>query len=208
MKRNWLVSVAALAVLSATGSVFAVDDVTNTLHNLSSLDTDDGRICIFCHTPHNAEAVLSTKNVALWNHTTSTQTFSMYSNPATMDMTQAASPQGVSLACLSCHDGVTAMDSMLNGGITPVPTLMDPAGGNVVGTDLSNDHPISVTYDNSLDTAFQSAATVSAVLPLYGVGSNQMECGSCHNPHDNATAQPFLRILNDASALCLTCHIK
>ncbi|MFQ6079522.1 MAG: cytochrome c3 family protein [Thermodesulfobacteriota bacterium] len=32
-----------------------------------------------------------------------------------------------------------------------------------------------------------------------------MECGSCHNPHDNSI-RPFLRNTNENSALCLTCH--
>jgi len=34
-----------------------------------------------------------------------------------------------------------------------------------------------------------------------------MECASCHDVHDNGIA-PFLRLSNDASAMCLTCHNK
>lgn len=78
----------------------------------------------------------------------------------------------------------------------------------MLGSDLRNDHPISVTYDASRDPAF--VAPVSGAvngLPLYGSGKNQVECASCHNVHDNANA-PFLRVSNGGSALCLKCHIK
>ena len=37
--------------------------------------------------------------------------------------------------------------------------------------------------------------------------SNQVECASCHDVHDN-TLGMFLRISNANSDLCLTCHNK
>jgi predicted CXXCH cytochrome family protein len=67
---------------------------------------------------------------------------------------------------------------------------------------------VGIQYDNTVDTAFVAAATVKTTggLRLYGA-TNTLECGSCHNVHDN-TAAPFLRKSNAASALCKTCHIK
>ena len=73
-----------------------------------------------------------------------------------------------------------------------------------MGLVLTGDHPISVTYDPTLDTAFEAAVDVNAVLQLYGAGADQVECASCHNPHE-ATNPTFLRITVD---LCTTCHIK
>jgi hypothetical protein len=64
----------------------------------------------------------------------------------------------VSLACLSCHDGTQAMDVVLN---SPGTGGYDPAGAEIdsvaidsmantpvpnLGTDLSNDHPVSMQY--------------------------------------------------------------
>lgn len=81
-------------------------------------------------------------------------------------------------------------------------------GGALFGTDLSNDHPIAVTYNTALDPAFNAILNGKVgVLPLYGAGKNQVECGTCHNVHNN-TIDPFLRATNTGSALCLTCHIK
>lgn len=34
-----------------------------------------------------------------------------------------------------------------------------------------------------------------------------VECASCHDPH-NSTTNTFLRVSNDASAVCLACHVK
>jgi hypothetical protein len=39
-----------------------------------------------------------------------------------------------------------------------------------------------------------------------------VECGSCHDPHNDTSAGPtsvqFLRINNTASQICTTCHVK
>jgi predicted CXXCH cytochrome family protein len=82
-----------------------------------------------------------------------------------------------------------------------------------IGKNLTGDHPISVTYNNntgtnSSDAAFNDASTVIAAgLPLYGVSRDQVECGSCHNPHED-TLPTFYRISNAGSDMCTTCHIK
>lgn len=50
-------------------------------------------------------------------------------------------------------------------------------------------------------------------LPLYERHDDEsgrdlpfIECSSCHDPHSNNTS--FLRLSNEGSRLCLTCHIK
>jgi len=62
----------------------------------------------------------------------------------------------VSLACLSCHDGTQAMDSVINlpgsGGWVASGSNIDLGGimtgvpVPMLGTDLSDDHPISIPY--------------------------------------------------------------
>jgi len=77
-----------------------------------------------------------------------------------------------------------------------------------LGTDLSDDHPVSMVYNTTLDTAFNPIATVkSDGLRFFGAGVNEVQCATCHNPHE-AGNEKFLRIANADSDLCLTCHIK
>jgi predicted CXXCH cytochrome family protein len=171
--------------------------VSGTAHDFSSQGWSGGDTCAVCHTPHSALNV----DAPAWNHALSTQTFEMYSSP-TIDMVIAAAPQGVSLACLSCHDGATAIDSY---GVKSGSTLM--TGNAVIGIDLQGNHPISITYDSTADAGFNGAATLTgAGLQLYGDNSNQVECATCHNPHDG-TSSSFLRVDDTGSALCTVCHI-
>lgn len=190
--------------------------VVSTLHNLSYLAASDslgagaladyGAVCSYCHTPH-----AGLTSAPLWNRNPSAATYQMYDaiHSSTIDMVVDAQPTGVSMACLSCHDGTVGLDVIINvpnsyTGTGAVGTLLPPGQTNV-GTDLRNDHPISVTYDNTADPDFlPPASVIGAGLVLY---SGKVQCGSCHDPH-TAANRPFLRMSNSASALCTTCHIK
>lgn len=223
-----------LAAFFFTESSFAVDDIAATKHNLSTSGTGDihlttspgtgkDQICVFCHTPHHADA---TVGVVLWNRAVNTTGYTMYDS-GTIDMTIAAQPQTISMACLSCHDGTIAFDALRNG---PGPddyngnawargwtfnngdNVMPTTSHGYLAQDLSNDHPVSVTFDNTLDTAFYDQTTIeTAGLRFYydptKTTRDQVECATCHNPH-SADYEPFLRLDNDQSALCKTCHIK
>lgn len=145
---------------------------------------------------------------------------------------------GPSLTCLSCHDGSIGIgDNLLNtGGVDPdnsAPTIISIYSGDLgidipgpkIGTsiaalagvdsttDLSDDHPISFGYSavqTEKSSDFQSSAYVlSQGLTLY---SGNVECSTCHDPHvdyfTDTTLDPFLRISNAGSAMCLSCHIK
>ncbi len=196
---------------TVVGSKHDLTQATGSGNTYYTNGTDE--VCVFCHTPHGAD-----NQAPLWNRSMPTGPFTMY-NSATIDMTIAAAPQGVSLACLSCHDGSIAFDALINGpgsgnytaggasqGYTWTGGSVMGAGVAKVGPDLSTEHPVSVTYDTLQDSAFNAAA---GGLPLYGASSDQVECGSCHNPHENNPAWgPFLRASNAGSALCTTCHIK
>lgn len=121
-------------------------------------------ICVFCHTPHGSNSSIK---APLWNKNNTSAGLTTYSqtNSSTMDGTVVTG--GVSLACLSCHDGTQAMDMMINrpgsGGWTDGLTAARGYGtaqytwsANVdgkmqagvfnLGTDLTNDHPIQVQY--------------------------------------------------------------
>lgn len=198
--------VGAAIALTMVASSAARADIAGSSHDLSG---GTGEICIYCHTPHNGDV---SGTAPLWNRSAPVQTtFTMYTSP-TINMTIAGSPQGISLACLSCHDGATAYNAVLNdpnGQATAVSTM---TGARAVGAggDLTNDHPISVTYTgNTQDPDFDTLANVTTTggLVFYGGTSDQLECATCHNPH-LTTNGSFLRKSNTNSALCLTCHLK
>lgn len=204
-----------LATGVGAGLVAQTDNVVGSKHNMRGRTglTDYGEVCVYCHTPHGGQ----TQNAPLWNRNFGTGPYQMYNSSysSTINMTVAASPQGVSLACLSCHDGTIGLDVIIN---KPNADTSLAASGNTMpanagqffanlGTDLRNDHPISVTYSTAADPAFNApdaSDKVGGLLPLY---AGRVECGTCHNPH-NTTNTPFLRRSNSGSALCTTCHIK
>jgi len=205
---NFLILTATLLLIS--GAVSA-QQIQGTKHDLgtSGNATDNGQICVYCHTPHNALQSTSQAVPPLWNKDFTTSTFTIYASSTINNPT--GQPEGVSLACLGCHDGTLALDAMLNPpeNFAPTGAKMGP-GGHLLGTDLSNDHPISIGYSLASDPAFVDPATVVSSLPLFAGtqdSSYQVECASCHNVHDNQI-DPFLRKSNTGSALCLTCHIK
>ncbi len=219
------VLIICLAVL--VGSVMAnAQTVVGTAHDLSATGpgatTNVQRVCVFCHTPHQATA--ANGQYPLWNHTlSSTASYGVYSS-ATLDASPSdiggatAGSAAVSNLCMSCHDGTVSVASMYNPP-NEVGSVTLTAGGNVssaglitgtpnLGTDLSNDHPINFTYDSALATAdggLNDPSTTPAVAALLIGG--EVQCSSCHDPHDN-TYEPFLVMNNTNSALCTTCHIK
>ncbi len=209
MKTMNVVKLVASLLLLAMVSSLAVAQIATSEHDLSGTNTkDNSQICVYCHTPHNANGGV----VPLWNRDFTTSSFIMYDSP-TLDMTIASAPQGVSLACLSCHDGTIAVDQLFGDPWGASGSTHKVGGDAKLGTNLSNDHPISITYDTTADTAFVAASAGKVgTLPLFGTtaapgAGDQVECASCHSVHDDSI-MPFLRKSNAGSALCLTCHIK
>jgi len=203
LMRQWktLVLIAALLMLPLAAMA---QGISGTSHDFSTASwNSSGEICIVCHTPHDAGA---TADAPLWNHTTTTATYTVYDS-ATMEATPGQ-PSGVSLMCLSCHDGTVALDSF---GTAPG-TTTSVTGIFNKGTDLSNDHPISMTYDvadlglNPVSDPSGTPAGGSIDTDMLFAG--EVQCASCHDPHDDAGLANFLVKSNAASDLCLTCHNK
>ncbi|MCK5432196.1 MAG: cytochrome c3 family protein [Gammaproteobacteria bacterium] len=162
-----------------------------------------GEICSVCHTPHNAgTSVLA----PMWDRTTSTAAFTLYLSSSSTSQATLQQPTGLSLLCLSCHDGTIALDNSSVGDATKM------TGTKLLGTDLRNDHPISFTYDDALvaaDTLAGGTAGLKAKADVTAyLFNNSVECASCHDVHNSATIAYLLRETNAASALCLQCHIK
>ncbi len=191
----------------AAGKVVA--DIQGSAHDFSGelQWNPNGEVCVVCHTPHGAGADAL---VPLWNHQTTQSTFTVYASP-TLNAS-VGQPSGASKACLSCHDGTIAYDAY--GNRTGTLYVEDE---NLMGMDLSNDHPISFKYDTALTTS--DGGLQNPETAMSGLGGtidndllidNKLECSSCHDVH-NGAAEDVGNLLvksNSGSALCLTCHMK
>ncbi len=182
-------------------------DVASTKHNLSSTGPGTVRVegssgvCRYCHTPHSSNPI-----APLWNRDDPGTYYQTYeSSTLVADVGQ---PSGSSRLCLSCHDGTIALTQTYNpnnapGGSTVFITSSDRG---YIGTDLSDDHPISFVYDSGLAVAkgqLRDPSSLPPELPLDH--NNHVQCTTCHEPHDDSFGN-FLRMDNTESRMCLSCH--
>lgn len=186
---------AALGVSPAAAQTAA--EIASTAHNLSVSGPGDvralteTRICVFCHTPHNA-----TPGSPLWNRELEPQTYQSYTSP-TLDAGPLPPPSGPTKLCLSCHDGTVALGA-----------VMEPPGGIAVSgglgplsrfdLDLSNHHPVSFPYP-------ASAPELASPPPDDLLHGGDLHCSTCHDPHRDPYGK-FLVADNRFSALCTRCH--
>lgn len=102
-----------------------------------------------------------------------------------------------------------------------------------IGTDLTDDHPVGVNLPDTAVYDFNAPTATDGNLRFYDTNGNsradsnevrlydtgegfEVECASCHDPHGVPSAgagsvfiPSFLRVNNNnASTLCLTCHVK
>ncbi|WP_457670659.1 cytochrome c3 family protein [Thiolapillus sp.] len=212
---------ALAASLIMAGLTFAIPATAGTIigskHDFSTSAWAGGEICIVCHTPHNATTIT---DAPLWNHEVTAATFTTYTSPTFDGDATIGQPDGSSVLCLSCHDGTVAVDSF-GGNPPPIGVLVVPPAN--LGTDLSNDHPISFTYDAALAAADPGLFDPTTTSVTIGTGaktktgpisdimllSGKLQCASCHDVHNGFTDGPkLLRISNAGSALCMACHDK
>jgi hypothetical protein len=195
--------------------------------------TSESEICVFCHTPHGA----NTTEGPLWNRDIpSNASYTRYSS-GSIDST-INQPNGVSKLCLSCHDGTIAIGKVrnlrarFNGpniAMTGTGTggVMAPGAGGAtdpntgytrnLGTNLTNDHPISMTYNQALvtkDMEMRDPTTapirVRGLTPKPGIqdiqlqpatpgtptaDTGQVQCISCHDPHIRDTTNENIKFL-------------
>jgi hypothetical protein len=214
MKKSLLLLLSLALILGVGTVVMAGVDhpgVANTPHDVRIITGQDGlEPCAMCHTPHSG-----TGDYPLWNRDQGPQTYQMYSSSSfDMGPTQTG-PEAPSSLCLVCHNGV--FSSLVNypGPGSPANEAydyeMNPTFWAMLGTDLTNDHPISFTYNPSADSTqdgngFPDVNTCTTGInnrlwigsisqgepdgnwyPLY-TNSNgdttQMECATCHAVHD------------------------
>ncbi|CAB1367720.1 cytochrome c3 family protein [Denitratisoma oestradiolicum] len=241
-KGRWLVAALAGLVLIISTSAWSArtSNVRQTKHNLSSSGSNavkassQTQVCVFCHTPHAA-----TPNATpLWNRKLSTASYSVYTS-SSLDAeaiagAQLSAPGGSSKLCLSCHDGTLAIGqvNVLNGagsdttqGTQSISMTGTGTGGvmpdsakttgftRYLGNDLTNDHPISVTYNKTLTDRDGElrAATQNAIDGTWEIvdGSTRL-LGKRNFGSQGGAGQakkPLMPLETaDSQIQCATCH--
>jgi len=157
-----LASVVALGCLSVAGAAFAgmpaATGVNGSLHDMNKFvgaQADSmGRVCVFCHTPHHAETNLGKTDTApLWNRDATQLVYQPYQWVTPANTGTDADPiafaildplAGPSRLCMSCHDGVVAVDEH-GPAMAQTGTHTVTARANL-GADLTQTHPIGFSY--------------------------------------------------------------
>lgn len=215
-----LIGASAALLMSLAGAAQAQTGgntpyIANSDHNFSGYGWSRGEICLPCHSTHAIDT--SVTNAPLWNHelVDPTTTYTLYGGATGVVRDEAL--DGTSILCMSCHDGTVALDSF--SGMAGTNFI---AGRELLGTDLSNDHPVGATGEYptaAYVTWFQPLSTWVGTKHGWGLvtmndpanpGStiDVVSCISCHEPHNSGGYDHMTRVSNANSALCLTCHIK
>ena len=213
--KKLVVLLAAMALMTGFASV-SLATIQGSAHDFSGFPNARGEICLPCHAPHNNQDVTE---APLWNHEVTQAVYTLYTSPTLDAGTPPGTldqPGGVSKLCLSCHDGTVAIDAF---GGQPGSIFLPPSSPRNLGTDLSNDHPISFVYDTDLAQRdgglFAPETTPSGITGTAGgsiteemLFATRLECASCHDVHNEFNNDDLLLKPNGNSALCLTCHDK
>jgi hypothetical protein len=141
-----------ILVLFVMFSALLLSDISASIltskHNLSVSGPgilkalSETRVCVFCHTPHNASP-----QTPLWNRDTGPVNYNLYES-STLRVVPSQ-PSGSSRLCLTCHDGLIALGGLLTG---PVQTTgeITVGSGSYIGVDLADDHPVSISYVDAM----------------------------------------------------------
>ena len=225
---------------------------TSTKTGIDPLNVITTEVCVFCHTPHFGRV----DTAPLWNRGSSATGYVAYGT--TVGGTVISSVGGSSLACLSCHDGVTTLDNIINkpgkssrtngtgadlgwvfGEIGTGDTIGDTlAGGDIPGgakkgasrlnigaandevrnaaaVDLSNDHPINVTYKAGTVASLRPTATTISSLVMDNGRLNPSSATADFGRSDNLWASrgfisstvTIADVLRDGGMVqCASCH--
>ncbi|MHC4645246.1 MAG: cytochrome c3 family protein, partial [Planctomycetota bacterium] len=174
------IAIVSIVVMGGSGAGGAIK---GSPHDLSTRGRRDA--CSYCHTPHGALA-----KTPAWSHRLSTAVYKIYQSSSLE--AKVGQPTGESKMCLSCHDGTVALTHTTKGGAGGAYIA---SGAANLGTDLSDDHPISFVYSDSLsaeDPQIKLASTLPQPLKL-------------DSAHENEFGK-FLVMSNQRSAMCTSCH--
>jgi predicted small secreted protein len=210
---------------------------TNTSVNYRAVQSGDmptyprsSQICVFCHTPHNANP-----EGPLWNRSASAVSFFKHFSSPTLAIDDASvrstsgygQPNGSSRLCLSCHDGVTALGAVYTSPLnssayaiqfTDARNGLTGASVHIAHQTYSSHHPVSFKY-NAAVRAILTSPPYNKTEYWFSPTSNdvkldsleRMQCTTCHNPHQDQsdTPDPATHPMWTAQTydeVCATCH--
>ena len=84
---------------------------------------------------------------------------------------------------------------------------LDPSSAANLGTDLSDDHPISFPYSTSFPANVEMVDSADLPAEIKLDPSGAVQCTSCHDPHGTEFDKFLVASLTNA-ALCTACHAK
>jgi len=232
------VAVAALAAV-AVGAVASVSfagmgartGVNGSFHDMNSYAPTKGgvqekyeRVCVFCHTPHNAvvnEPGNSANFLPLWNHDLTQLTFTPYqwATPLNKTLTITDPLTGPSRLCMSCHDGSIAVDE--HGPAMPNVGSIKLSGTRAIGNggDLTTTHPIGFDYELAATTRNLTAVngnTLGTPVSEIVTSNNSFATAITINPNPNDNTYNAVErkgtrtiksvLYNDTIMTCATCH--
>ncbi len=149
----------------------------------------------------------------------------------------SSQPLGSSKLCLSCHDGTIALGNVVNApgsglgaasasgfgrdvesgamSTTTMPVGSGAASGytRLLGTDLANDHPISVTYNKAVADADGELRTPDAATQVSAITASTYNNRPVFGPKTTGSSRPVLPLERTGSGSpaagqvqCTTCH--
>lgn len=222
------VAITGIATVAFAGSGPATG-ITGSMHDMNTMGgsyVQDSlvRSCVFCHTPHNAS--ISSGVAPLWNRADiagAAWTPYAWVSPAndakngdlTAKIPFAADPLiGPSRLCMSCHDGVTAIDAHLS---ATAPAVVHTIAARAEISDLTVTHPIGFKYADAFavrgaselmpeatgfiadttdltvtafDTITRAGVTTTSKKIADTLYAGYMTCASCHDVHNTVNAKP------------------
>ena len=154
--------------------------------------------CHVCHLPPTYNG--GNDSTPEWNHELPTSVYTTFA--------YADQPTGVSLKCMGCHEGLPDGPAVDEFGDAPTQTYY-VSGEEAFGTDLTQHHPISFTYDDQHGGLNDPSGTPSGLTPNGTVDQDMLiagnvECLTCHNQHDNSKGNYLFETASEG--LCFKCH--
>ena len=211
----------ATVALAGSGAGTGINGSMHDINSAAGYQGDSlGRTCVFCHTPHNAQAADSL--VPLWNHAQTTLPVMnpyVWAAPTNAKIAINSDPLvGPSRLCMACHDGSTAVDSHgsanagATSGSTPMTASYTDALGNTAKryiTDLTVTHPIGFQYADAVAARGSELvpATSSFLAPMTPAQSASfVTAGAGVNRVTQTNGKKIQDTLYGGFMTCATCH--
>ena len=225
-------AVATAASMSYAG-LPARTGVNGSLHDMNYYNSFAGRgnqdqynrVCVFCHTPHNAtvaEPGSTTDFLPLWGNaiTQKDQTNFAYqwATPSNTVLTIGDPLLGPSRLCMTCHDGTLAIDAHVSNG-TANNGNFKLSGSRAIGSvssTLNQTHPIGFNYDDAVtarnlpSSGAPGSLDVNEIVPKTNGFATAIDTNVAAGTYNNVTRNGNRTInsvlYNNSIMTCATCH--